>query len=479
MPSVRVLAVGDLMLDRFQYGKVERMSPEAPVPIFKPRHVVEMLGGVGNVAANLAALGCDVKLLARGGGGAYVRNVKRMLRDKKIGASLYGGVKEPVTIKTRLVAGHNHLLRIDEENIVELSPAMGVSVLADFQKHLDAADIVVLSDYGKGFLSADLTARLIVACRRMKRPVVVDPKGCDWRKYAGATLVKPNLKEFSEVAGRSFDLQAASFRKEVTEAAGIVLTRFDLGGLLITLSEKGMLYVPKEKSQEGVMYLPTTAREVFDVSGAGDTSLAALAAALGAGATMGEAMRIANAAAGVVVGKLGTATVEFEELKSALARESFSPSQKILDVNPLKKILDLQKQQGKKIGFTNGCFDCCHLGHLSSLKQARQLCDILVVGVNSDKWIRAHKGPARPIQDEVTRTQLLASLECVDYVVVFDDETALPLVKKLRPQVIAKEGYDLADWPEGRFIRSIGGQAVTLKRVDGYSTSSLVAKIGR
>ena len=213
------------------------------------------------------------------------------------------------------------------------------------------------------------------------------------------------------------------------------------------------------------------------MSGAGDTTIAALAAAIGAGAGMADAMQIANAAAGIVVGKLGTASVSAEELNSALSKAGGGPRRKIVSVDELQREVARLKKQGKKIGFTNGCFDCCHLGHLTSFRAAKRFCDVLVVGVNSDAWIRANKGPGRPIQDEATRTVLLAELECVDFVVVFDDRTALPLVRKLRPHVIAKEGYALKDWPEGRFVKSIGGKAVTLKRVDGYSTTALAERM--
>jgi D-beta-D-heptose 7-phosphate kinase/D-beta-D-heptose 1-phosphate adenosyltransferase len=306
---------------------------------------------------------------------------------------------------------------------------------------------------------------------------VVDPKGCDYHKYVGATLVKPNLREFSDVSGKRFNPVCEGFQKELIRAAGDFLARCNIGGLLITLGEYGMLYVPSEKPVNGAIYLPTRAQEVFDVSGAGDTKIAALAAAMGAGAGMADAMQIANAAAGIVVGKLGTASVSAEELDSALSNAGVSPRRKIVSVDELQREVTRLKKQGKKIGFTNGCFDCCHLGHLTSLREARKLCDVLVVGVNSDAWIRANKGPGRPIQDEATRTALLAELECVDFVTVFGDRTALPLVRKLRPHVIAKEGYALKDWPEGRFVKSIGGKAVTLKRVDGYSTTALAERM--
>ena len=476
--SVRVLVVGDIMLDRFQYGKVERISPEAPVPVFKPLQLVEMPGGAGNTAMNLASLGCGVQLVARTGRDMASRRLRDILGGCGVDVEFLHQADCGTAVKTRLIAGNSHVLRIDDEQILELDRKLYGLAEDSMKAKIGECDIVVMSDYGKGFLTADLTPRIMRCCRAAGKPVVVDPKGLDYAKYAGAMVVKPNLREFSDVTGMRFNTDAGDFQKSLICAAKKLLARCGIGSLLITLGERGMLYVPSEKSLSGAIYLPTRAQEVFDVSGAGDTTIAALAAALGAGAHMKEAMQIANAAAGIVVGKVGTATVSAKELGAALSNPGGDPQGKTLPVDKLQREVARLKRQGKKIGFTNGCFDCCHLGHLTSLREAKRLCDVLVVGVNSDKWIRVHKGAGRPIQDEATRTALLSSLECVDFVVVFDDATALPLVKKLRPHVIAKEGYALKDWPEGRFVESIGGRAVMLKRVEGYSTTALAKKMG-
>lgn len=476
-PSVRVLVVGDVMLDRFQYGRVERMSPEAPVPVFRPARMVEMPGGAGNTAVNLTSLGCQVRLIARSGTDKEAKRLAGILENSNVDVDFFHQGICGTAVKTRLIAGNNHILRIDEEQLDELDSRLAVVAGGLVREYLQNSDVVVLSDYGKGFLSAKLTARVIADCRAKGKPVLVDPKGLDFRKYAGATLVKPNLKEFSDAVGQRFDPASKDFRAALTRAARTLLARCGIDGLLITLGEYGMLHVSAKNTSAGAIHLPTQAREVFDVSGAGDTTIAALTAALGAGATMAEAMQIANAAAGVVVGKLGTATVSVDELKKVMAASEDDPRRKVLSPDLLMRKIDVLKRQGRRVGFTNGCFDCCHLGHLSSLREAKSLCDVLVVGVNSDAWIRAHKGNGRPLQDEATRTTLLASLEYVDFVVVFDDETALPLVRRLRPHVIAKEGYALKDWPEGRFVRDIGGKAVILKRVDGYSTTALAERM--
>lgn len=476
--SVNVLVAGDTFLDRFQYGKVERISPEAPVPVFRPTHIAEMPGGAGNAAVNMASLGCKVSLVGRTGKDQASQRLSRLLAEYNIDHEFFRQRNCCTAVKTRLIASNNHILRVDEEQIVPIEKRVVNLAYDGIQEKLADCDIAVLSDYGKGFLTPELFSLIIKTCRDNGTPIIVDPKGSDYSKYAGATLVKPNLKEFSEVVGMRFDPMSKSFRADLICAANKLMASCRIEGLLVTLGEHGMLYVPAARSLEDFIYLPARAREVFDVSGAGDTTVAAIAASLGAGASMCDAMCIANAAAGIVVGKVGTATVSVDELKAELAGIADDPQRKIISAADLKKKLLLQKKQGKRIGFTNGCFDCCHLGHLTSLREARKLCDVLVVGINSDAWIKKHKGDGRPIQDEVTRTTLIAALECVDYVVVFGETTALPLVKLLRPDVIAKEGYALKDWPEGRFVQSIGGDAVILPRVDGYSTTSIAKRIG-
>lgn len=476
--NVSVLVAGDTFLDRFQYGKVERISPEAPVPVFRPSHIVEMPGGSGNAAVNMASLGCKVSLVGRTGKDYASQRLTRLLSECNIDYEFFRQRNCCTAVKTRLIAGNNHILRVDEEQIAPLEKRLATLVYDGIQEKLANCDIAVLSDYGKGFLTAELLSLIIKTCRDNGRSIIVDPKGSDYSKYAGATLVKPNLKEFSEVTGMRFDPKAKSFRENLICAADKLMSNCRIEGLLVTLGEYGMLYVPSVRSLEDSVYLPARAREVFDVSGAGDTTIATIAAALGAGVSMRDAMHIANVAAGLVVGKVGTATVSVSELKSELDGIADDPQRKIISADDLKKKLVTERKQGKRIGFTNGCFDCCHLGHLTSLREARRLCDVLVVGVNSDEWIRKHKGGNRPIQDEATRTILIASLECVDYVVVFESATALPLVRLLRPDVIAKEGYALKDWPEGRFVESIGGEAVILRRVDGYSTTAIAKKMG-
>lgn len=477
LSDVNILAIGDIMLDCYEYGTINRISPEAPVPIFKPTHKKNMLGGVGNVATNLISLGCSAYLFSRIGNDNDGKLISKISNSLGIKTNLMREINTPTIVKKRLIANNNHILRIDNE-IVHPIDAKSSSIIIDSCANiLDHIDIVILSDYAKGLLSPKLCKTIISKCKTQNKKVIVDPKGTDYSKYSGAFLIKPNLKELSQATGKVFDTSSPSFLDDVTISARLLAKKIKVENILVTLSEHGMLYVPASHLKKP-LHLPTKAKEVFDVSGAGDTVIATLGAALGAGFDIAYAMLIANTAAGIVVSKLGTATTTIDEIALLLSGSSTSAcDRKITSAGTLKTIVEDLRKKGKTIGFTNGCFDCCHLGHLTSLQEAKSLCDILIVGVNSDKWIRMHKGTDRPIQDQETRTKLLASLEYVNYVVVFDEKTALPLVKQIRPDIIAKEGYTLNNWPEGQFVRNIGGKAIVLKRIPGYSTTKIMQKL--
>ncbi|MDD3585541.1 MAG: bifunctional heptose 7-phosphate kinase/heptose 1-phosphate adenyltransferase [Thermoguttaceae bacterium] len=479
--QAKVLVVGDIMLDIFMYGSVDRISPEAPVPVFRFKQQKEILGGAGNVVANLTSLGCPTSFIGIIGDDEEGQKIVKLLEQDHCKDYSLALKQHLTTVKTRIIASHNHLLRLDREVPVANMESIWPKLLENIVQEVPKADIVLLSDYGKGLFSAITTPFIVDICHRFEKPVLVDPKGNDYTKYNGVTLIKPNLKEFQEATGMTFDPTSKNFHDEVCRGARMLFDRCHIDKLLVTLSQYGMLCVEEAAPRE-VFQIPTEAREVFDVSGAGDTSFAMLGAALGAGIRIVDAMALASVASGIVVGKLGTSSVSLEELKTVLAQRISTAKpiferQKLCSRNEINRLLAPLRKQGKTIGFTNGCFDCLHQGHLHSFQQAKKECDILVVGVNSDASIKRYKGPDRPIQDEVTRASVVAALEYVDFAVIFDDDSAGPLVELIRPDVIAKEGYTLDNWPEAQKVLSYGGRAVTLKRVEGASTTRLVEKM--
>ena len=481
--DIKVLCIGDVMLDHFIYGKVDRISPEAPVPVFNYRSEKIMLGGAGNVVANLRTLGCSADLICFIGRDSAGDEVRRLLAEVSEDSLPIEVPGFPTIEKTRVIAGNSHLLRIDNERRFDDVPEADAVLEEELAPRLEEASIVLLSDYAKGLLSPERCQRIIQACRAAGKPVIIDPKGSDYSKYSGATVVKPNLKEFNQATGLAAAPDAPDFFDRLREGARALFESFGIENLLVTLSAHGMAFVSAQKPDE-LFHIPTEAREVFDVSGAGDTSLAAFGAALAAGAGIKNAMKLANIASGIAVGKLGTSCVSVQEMLDNLSRRRSAGSSlgwkqksKIVSVREAAEAAAQCREQGRKVGFTNGCFDLLHQGHLHSLMQARQNCDVLMVGLNTDASIKRLKGPSRPIQDEKTRALLLASLEFVDYVIMFDDDTALPTVDAVRPDLILKEGYTIDRWPEAQFVESYGGKAVTLARLDGFSTTQTIARM--
>ncbi|MGL4943640.1 MAG: PfkB family carbohydrate kinase [Thermoguttaceae bacterium] len=474
--NVKAVVIGDIMLDIFMYGSVERISPEAPVPIFRFGHNNEMPGGAGNVAANLASLGVQTTCIGLVGDDHESKKLSQLLEERGCRGILLKLAQHLTTVKTRMIAAHNHILRTDYE-----SPRPDIRpILTQFQNTVEqevaAADIVLLSDYAKGFLTPETTQFVINTCKRYGKPVIVDPKGKDYSKYDGAMLVKPNLKEFQDVTGMTLDPKSEQFHAGIVTGTKKLFERYHISNVIVTLSEYGVLHVSAEESTN-VTHIPTEAQEVFDVSGAGDTTFATLGATLGAGADIEHALMLANTAAGIVVGKLGTACVTTQEISDHLLQKSGeSTTKNVVRADEIASILAPLRRQSKTIGFTNGCFDCMHLGHLNSFMRARAECDVLVVGVNSDKSVKSYKGPNRPIQDEQTRATLVAALKCVDYVVIFNETTAENLINIVKPDVVAKEGYSIEQWPEARQVVAYGGRAVILERTEGYSTTEIIAK---
>jgi D-beta-D-heptose 7-phosphate kinase/D-beta-D-heptose 1-phosphate adenosyltransferase len=467
----RVAVIGDVMLDRYAYGEVGRISPEAPIPVFRHRRIVAMLGGAGNVGRNIAALGAKAALVGLVGADGEGREVKALVAaEAGVSARLVADSSHATTVKTRFVAGQQQLLRADSETDGAPSPRLVRAVAAAARAMVAKAGAVVLSDYGKGVVASDVAAAVIAAARRRGIPVIVDPKGSDWSAYRGATLVTPNRRELEEAAGRSLAGDAA-----IVAAARALMKRHRLNAVLVTRSAEGMTAVTAREAH----HLPAEAREVFDVSGAGDTVVAAVAASLAAGLSLPDAARIANAAAGIVVGKLGTAVAYRSEVFGALHAAGVAGAErKVATLASAADRVALWRRQGLKVGFTNGCFDLLHPGHIHLLHQARAACDRLIVGLNTDVSVRRLKGPTRPVQSESARAAVLGSLADVDLVVPFGDETPIKLIHALRPDVLVKGAdYTVKTVVGASFVQGYGGRVVLAELKPGHSTTATVARL--
>ncbi|MDP3859314.1 MAG: bifunctional D-glycero-beta-D-manno-heptose-7-phosphate kinase/D-glycero-beta-D-manno-heptose 1-phosphate adenylyltransferase HldE [Stagnimonas sp.] len=461
--AARVLVAGDVMLDRYWSGSTSRISPEAPVPVVRVRGDESRPGGAANVALNLAALGVQASVLGVVGDDEAARTLAKALAERGVQAELMPG-SAPTITKLRVMSRNQQLLRLDFEEA--LAPAHDAGAFAArLRARLPAVDVLVLSDYGKGTLSG--VAELVAAARAAGKPVLVDPKGRDWTRYAGATLLTPNTGELEAVVGPCPDTATLVAKGE--------RLRDELGlkALLVTRSENGMSLLEAGRAP---LHLPTQAREVFDVTGAGDTVIATLAGALAAGSSVAVACRLANAAAGLVVGKLGTATVSREELERAVNPQR-GAIDGVLDEAELLARVTQARQQGRRLVMTNGCFDILHVGHVRYLQAARALGDLLIVAVNTDDSVRRLKGPTRPLNSCADRMALLAALQCVDWVVPFAEDTPARLIEAVLPDVLVKGGdYRVEQIAGHEAVLANGGEVRLLTFHDGYSTSKLIER---
>ncbi|HWL06528.1 MAG TPA: D-glycero-beta-D-manno-heptose-7-phosphate kinase [Xanthobacteraceae bacterium] len=470
----RVLCIGDLMLDDFLYGDVSRISPEAPAPVIAVRRSEVVIGGAGNVARNIAALGGTCIFVGMVGDDEAGRQLIAALGDeRRIEPSLVVDNSRMTTRKIRFVSEHHstHLLRADWETTEPVSEATERMLISRVTDRLAEVGAVVLSDYAKGVLSPAVIRAVIDAALAAGKPVIVDPKGKDFSIYRGATLITPNRQELANATRHP-----VRDNDETVAAAHELIRQTGSEGVLITRSEEGITLVTRDGE---AVHVPAYPVKVRDVSGAGDTVVAVVATALAAGAGYESAMRAANAAAAVVVGKRGTATLSLAELRSRLLpAASLASEEKVLfDWSRLDEQLAEWRRQGLRIGFTNGCFDLLHPGHIKVLAGARAACDRLVVGLNSDDSVRRLKGPQRPVQDEHARAEVLAALEAVDLVVVFPQDTPAALIGRVRPKVLVKGGDYKAEEVVGReIVEAEGGEVVIIKLAEGHSTTGLIAR---
>jgi D-beta-D-heptose 7-phosphate kinase/D-beta-D-heptose 1-phosphate adenosyltransferase len=474
--GVRILVVGDVMLDHYISGHVKRISPEAPVPILSVEKHWSVPGGAANVARNLVCLGVQTQLLSLIGQDATGHELDAAVREEGINSFLLAGPR-PTTRKTRILARGQQLLRQDEEQILPPRQEEMQILLRQIAELLPEQDVVILSDYDKGVLhpcadGSNLCQHVIREARRLGIPVLADPKGASWERYAGVQCITPNSAEFAVVCGRDPHLPIP--REERATLAAKLRSSYALERILLTRGPRGMVLF----GDGAPYYCRAVTREVADVSGAGDTVIAILAACLGRGLAWKDSARVANMAAGIAVGKLGTASVSLGELNWALRQDGDNPKLYTL-AEVLDKVADWRRKK-ESIVFTNGCFDLLHPGHVSLLRQSVAQGDHLIVGLNSDASVRRLKGPQRPIQNEYSRAMVLAALNGVDAIVIFDEDTPFNLIRTILPDVLVKgSDYALENVVGADLVRQHGGRVYLAQLVDGCSTTGIVHKIDR
>jgi len=468
----RVLVLGDVMLDRFVYGSVERTSPEAPVPVMALERTADMPGGAANVARNAVALGAQVVLIGVVGADEPARELREHLgRAAGLQIHLILDSARPTTTKTRYVADRQQILRTDVELAAPLAAPVAETLLAQFDAALADTDVVILSDYGKGALSDAVTARAIAAATAAGKRVLVDPKSRSFAKYRGATVLTPNKHELQSASGHECSTDA-----QVVAAARDILARGICSIVVATRGREGMSIVPSDGE---ALHIRTVATEVYDVTGAGDTAMAAMAVALASGAAIVQAARLANIAAGIVVGKYGTATASPDEILARLGGTAESDAaESSYSLERAQLLVTRWHRLGLRVAFTNGCFDMLHPGHVSLLNEAKRAADRLVVGLNSDRSVRRLKGASRPVQSAGARAMVLSSLKAVDAVVIFEDDTPLGLITALEPDVLVKGAdYTVQTVVGAEEVLRRGGKVVLAELLPAHSTSETIRRI--
>ncbi|MGC8765640.1 MAG: bifunctional D-glycero-beta-D-manno-heptose-7-phosphate kinase/D-glycero-beta-D-manno-heptose 1-phosphate adenylyltransferase HldE [Brevinematia bacterium] len=458
--DAKVLVIGDVMLDVYLYGDVERISPEAPVPVVHVKKESYVPGGAANVANNVSTLKAKSTLVGITGNDENSTKLKRLLENQGI-TYRFVTTKHPTITKTRVVSSNQQILRIDVENPLAVEKDIEKEISGLITENIKKADVVVISDYGKGVCTSSICQHIVTEGSKNNKPVIIDPKKKDWEKYRGASILTPNLKELSDFLGKP----VANEDKEIEAALKEAYKKLGVENIIVTRSEKGMsLFDGKD-----LFHIPTEAKEVYDVSGAGDTVIATLSVALASKMDIKEAAIVANKAAGIVVGKAGTAPIYYEELLKFLEKQSLY---KLINLEEMLIILEDLRKKGKRIVFTNGCFDIIHRGHVTYLAEAKKLGDILIIGLNSDNSVRRIKGEGRPVNSEKDRAIVLSALEMVDYIVIFNEDTPYELLSKIKPDILVKGGdYRVEDV----IGREFAGKTVILPYIEGYSTTKIIS----
>jgi D-beta-D-heptose 7-phosphate kinase/D-beta-D-heptose 1-phosphate adenosyltransferase len=464
-----VLVVGDAMLDRYVYGEVKRVSPEAPVPILTVTREVAMPGGAGNVVRNLIALDASAAFVSVVGDDQAGSDLTALIGgQERVEPWLLVQGGRTTTLKTRYIAQGQHLIRADREETIALPEKLAERLVRIALDAMAATSITILSDYQKGVLGADVAAQLIAGAKKLGRRVIVDPKGRDYGPYRGADVVTPNRKELAEATGLAVDSEAG-----IVAAAQVLLQRYGFGAVLVTRAEDGMSLITPDE----IRHYPGEAKEVFDVSGAGDTVVATLAAALAVDVPLSEAARLANIAGGIVVAKVGTAVARPADMLAAIAPAT-GALRKVVTQAAAAEAAERWRSRGYRVGFTNGCFDLLHPGHVHLLEQCRAMCDRLIVGINADASVKRLKGPSRPANGEAARAAVLAALTSVDLVCLFEEDTPINLIKLIKPDVLIKGAdYTRATVVGASEVESWGGSVALAALLPGHSTTATLARL--
>ena len=465
----KVLCIGDIILDSYSHGDVSRISPEAPIPVLKiNNNKYEVLGGCGNVARNICSAGSSCHLITISGDDHESSVLKKLLKEtKKLTFNLVTDKDRCTTKKIRFVSDNQQILRVDREFNDQINSRIAAKILNLFKNKIDGFDVVVISDYGKGMLTDSLLKSIIEISKKKKKKIIVDPKKHDFSPYKGATIITPNFKELLQAMDNDKIGDNKDNSKLVIKLSKKLIKKLNFEAVITTRSSNGISIVHKEDKS---LHLPSKAKEVYDVSGAGDTVIAYIASGLANGRSLFNATEIANDAAGVAVGKFGTTVVNENDLLNANENIKVSSLDEITS--------DLRKNYNKRIGFTNGCFDLIHQGHIFYLKEARKKCDFLVLGLNSDNSIRKIKGKDRPILNESERLEVLKNFNFIDRIIIFNEETPIKLIKKIKPNIIFKgDDYTLNEVVGSKEIKKWNGKIILIKCVKGKSTSNIIRKI--
>ena len=468
--NCKVFCLGDLMLDKYIVGTTNRISPEGPIPVLDIKKEVGMLGGVGNVVRNLSTLATETYLVSLLGDDLASKEVEKKLNNINVYNNLIKDPSRPTIIKSRFIANNQQILRVDKEKITSINKKIEKKVYEFSKKQILKTNAVVISDYNKGLITENILKKIISFAKIHKKPIIVDPKSSNFSKYRGATIITPNIKELEAVLKKKIINE-----KQIIDFSRKLISKFNFNYLLVTMGKSGMILISRK--QKKIVKLKAESEEVFDVSGAGDTVVSYIAAGLASSLKIEEVVEIANLAAGVVVNKTGTSVAHLSEVLLSINKNNYHLS-KVMDFSEAKKIINFWLNKKNKIGFTNGCFDYLHPGHISLFKQAKKRCSKLIVAINSDNSVVKNKGPLRPKQKLNTRLQILNSIPFIDLIIVFSDKTPLNIIKKIKPHLLIKgSDYRESQIVGAKEVKKYGGKILRAKTLKNFSSSIIIDEI--